>query len=351
MTLHCSPRSLRRSAGKVATAVVLAVAIGWPLAAAEPKTPPASVPVAAPEAKLIEGLAWRSIGPYRGGRVTAVAGVAGQPQRLLLRLDRRRRLEDDRRRRRAGPTSPTASSRRGSVGALAVAPSDPNVIYVGMGETLHPRQRLARRRRLPVDRRRQDLDARRPAPTRGRSAASASTRTNPDLVYVAALGHACGPNAERGVFRSQGRRQDLEEGPVRATTRPAPSTSRIDPTNPRILYAAFWEARRTPWSCRSGGPGSGLCKSTDGGDTWTEISTATGPAEGRRGARSASRSRPRRRDRVWAIVEAEDGGVFRSDDGGATWQRHERGPQPAPARLVLHATSTPTRRTPTPSTC
>ena len=101
---------------------------------------------------------------------------------------------------------------------------------------------------------------------------------------------------------------------------PAPSISRMDPTNPRVLYAGFWQVRRNPWHFDSGGPGSGLWKSTDGGDTWTDISRAPGLPRGVLGRIGVTVS-PANPERVWAIVEAAEGGVFRSDNGGRTWTK------------------------------
>jgi photosystem II stability/assembly factor-like uncharacterized protein len=309
---------LRRSAGKVATALVLGlgVAVGWPLAAAEPKTPLAPVPAPAPEAKLIEGLAWRSIGPYRGGRVTAVAGVAGQPQVYYMGATGGGIWKTT----NAGASWNAVSDgqvKTGSVGALAVAPSDPNVVYAGMGEScirgnvshgdgvyrtsdggktwahlgLRETMQIGRVRVHPKD---------------------------PDLVYVAALGHTWGKNPERGVFRSKDGGKswskvlfvDDQTGAVDLT---------MDEANPRVLYAAFWQAQRTPWSLDSGGPGSALYKTTDGGDTWKKLD-GKGLPKGPWGRIGVSVS-PARPERVYAVIEAEEGGVFRSDDAGATWQR------------------------------
>ncbi|HEY4024889.1 MAG TPA: glycosyl hydrolase, partial [Candidatus Dormibacteraeota bacterium] len=148
---------------------------------------------------------------------------------------------------------------------------------------------------------------------------------DPDLVYVAALGHAHGPNEERGVYRSQdgGRSWQLvlHRGPDAGAVDLV-----IDPHNPRVLYATFWETRRLPWRLDSGGPGSGLWRSTDGGDTWTDISRRPGLPEGVLGRIGVAAS-PARTGRLWAIVEAEDGAVFRSDDHGEHWERLSEQPE------------------------
>ena len=143
--------------------------------------------------------------------------------------------------------------------------------------------------------------------------------SDPNLVYVAALGHAHGPNDERGIFRSRDGGGTWEQVLSRGPDAGANDLS-MDPHNPRVLYAAFWEARRGPYSLTSGGPGSGLFKSSDAGDTWTEISRHKNLPKGVLGKIGVCVSGAQR-DRVYAIVEAEDGAVFRSDDGGETWDR------------------------------
>ncbi len=142
---------------------------------------------------------------------------------------------------------------------------------------------------------------------------------NPDLVYVAALGHVWGPNPERGVYRSRDGGQHWEQILFRSAQAGAIDLS-LDPHNPRILYASIWEAQRYPYKLNSGGAGSGIFKSTDGGDRWTELTRNPGLPTGVLGKIGIAAS-PAQTDRVYAIVEAEDGALFRSDDGGATWQR------------------------------
>lgn len=272
---------------------------------------------------LFNGLEWRSIGPYRGGRVVAVAGDPVEKQRFYFGST-------------GGGVWQTTdggliwenisdgSFRRASVGAIAVSTADPNVIYVGMGETtirsnvshgdgvyrstdkgqtwthlgLEDTRHIARVRIHPQ---------------------------NPDLVYVAALGHAHGPHPARGIYRTRDGGKSWEHILFRSENAGAIDLS-MDPHNPRVLYAAFWEARRLPHTLISGGEGSGIFKSTDGGDTWSEISRRPGLPQGLLGKIGIVAS-PARAGRVWAIVEAEDSAVFRSDDGGEHWQRlsEERG--------------------------
>jgi photosystem II stability/assembly factor-like uncharacterized protein len=142
---------------------------------------------------------------------------------------------------------------------------------------------------------------------------------DPNTVYVAALGHLFGPNQQRGVFRSRDGGQSWEH--VLFVNDEAGAVDLlIDPNNARVLYATIWQVRRTPYSLESGGPSSGLWKSTDGGDTWQEITRRPGLPQGVIGIAGVAVS-PLNSQRVWALIEAEDGGLFRSDDAGATWQR------------------------------
>jgi photosystem II stability/assembly factor-like uncharacterized protein len=142
---------------------------------------------------------------------------------------------------------------------------------------------------------------------------------NPDLVYVAALGHAFGPNKQRGVFRSKDGGRSWEQILFKSEDSGAIDLS-MDPQNPRILFAAIWEVRRTPWGLTSAGPESGLWRSNDGGDTWTDLTENPGMPDGIKGRIGVAIS-PAQSGRVWAIVEAEDGVLLRSDDNGDTWER------------------------------
>jgi photosystem II stability/assembly factor-like uncharacterized protein len=205
-----------------------------------------------------------------------------------------------------------------ALGAITVAPSDPNVIYAGTGETAI---------RLDVsygDGIYKSTDAGRTWSHMGLRDTKFIGRiavhpTNPDLVYVAALGDVFGPNRERGVFRSKDGGKSWEKVFYRSDVAGAVEIS-IDRNNPRILFAAFWEARRNFWNISSGGPGSGLFRSRDGGDTWEEVSSKPGFAARPLGKLGVAVS-PVRAGRVWALVEAEGDktGLYRSDDYGERW--------------------------------
>ena len=268
---------------------------------------------------LLESMRFRCIGPTRGGRVVAVAGHPTKPGVFYFGAVAGGvwKTED------AGTTWLNVSDgqlKTGSVGAIAVSDSDPNVVYAGMGESCI---------RLDVSYgdgvyRSGDggetwthlgLDD-----TRHIGAVRIHPK-NPDLVYVAALGHAFGPNEERGLFRTRDGGKSWEKILYRSDRAGAVDVS-FDPNNPEVLYATMWETHRSFWEMSSGGPGSGLWKSTDGGDTWREITNAKGllPESALVGKIGVTAS-PVRAGRVWALVEAsEKPGLYRSDDFGETWK-------------------------------
>ncbi|HUZ00115.1 MAG TPA: glycosyl hydrolase [Thermomicrobiaceae bacterium] len=268
------------------------------------------------------GMAWRLIGPHRGGRVVAVAGDPGDAAVFYFGAC-------------AGGVWKTVDGgtywenvsdghfNTAAVGAIAVAQSDPSVIYVGTGET------TLRGNVSHGDGVYRSTDGGKT----WRNVGLADTRhigdiavhpTNPDVVFVAALGHAFGPNEERGVFRSKDGGGHWEKVLYRGPDAGAVDLS-MDPANPRIIYATIYQVRRNFWNLTSGGPECGIFKTTDGGDTWEEITRNEGLPSGLLGKIGIAAS-PARRDRVYAIVEANDGAVFRSDDGGATWQRQSEQP-------------------------
>ena len=280
----------------------------------ESQQAPQIAPSMPPE--LLGAVRWRCIGPPRGGRVVAVAGDPVNPMVFYFGAC-------------AGGVWKTTDGgtywdnvsdgffNTASVGAIAVAPSDPNVIYAGMGES------CIRGDVTYGDGVYKSTDGGQTWANMGLSDTRHISRVrvhpaDPDLVYVAALGHAYGPNDERGIFRSRDGGKNWERVLFRSENAGAADLS-LDPNNPRILYAAIWQTRRTPWSLISGGPESGIFKSADGGDTWTEITDNPGLPGGLKGRIGVAMS-PAKPGRVWATIEAEDCGVYRSDNGGDTWE-------------------------------
>lgn len=278
---------------------------------------PKNVPT--PALSGLDALKWRCIGPSRGGRVVAVSGDPHDRMTFYFGAC-------------AGGIWKTVDGgvfwrcvsdgfmTSSAIGAITVAPSDSNVIYAGTGETAI---------RLDVsygDGMYKSTDAGRTWSHIGLKDTKfigkiAVHPTNPDLLYVAALGDVFGPNKERGVFRSRDGGKSWEKVLYRSDVAGCIDIS-MDRNNPRILFAAFWEARRNFWNLSSGGPGSGLFRSRDGGDTWEEVSGKPGFAELPLGKIGVAVS-PVRAGRVWALVEAKDDrtGLYRSDDYGERWVR------------------------------
>jgi photosystem II stability/assembly factor-like uncharacterized protein len=287
---------------------LLAFAFTLPLLAA---TPPAI-----PDASLLKNLQWREVGPYRGGRADTVVGIADQPDVYYFGSTGGGvwKTTD------GGQTWRSVSDGffGGSIGSVAVAPSDPAVVYVGAGEE------TIRGNVSHGDGMWKSTDAGKTWKHIGLDDSRHISRirihpSNPDLVYVAAMGHAFGPNEQRGVFRSRDGGKTWER--VLFVSRDAGAVDlALDPSNPRILYASTWRFRRTPYSFESGGEGSALWKSTDGGDTWHELSLNKGMPKGTLGIIGVSVS-PTNSQNVYAIVEAKDGGVYRSRDAGDTWTK------------------------------
>ena len=280
---------------------------------------PSAQPAPAPDAldqRNLAALEWRNIGPWRGGRVTAVTGVIGQRNVYYFGGTGSGvwKSED------SGNRWTNVSDGQlgtGSVGAIAVAPSDPNVLYVGMGEgcirgNLSHGDGVYRSTDAGHTWKRVGL-----TDTRQIGRIRVDPR-DPDVVYVAALGHAYGPNHERGVFRSRDGGANWKNVLFVNDSTGAIDLA-MDATNPRILYAATWQVYRTPWSLVSGGAGSALWKSVDAGDSWTRL-TGEGLPHGICGRIGVAVS-PAAPNRVYAAIEADTGGVFRSDDAGRTWHR------------------------------
>jgi photosystem II stability/assembly factor-like uncharacterized protein len=263
---------------------------------------------------LFQELKWRSIGPFRGGRVLAVAGVPSEPLHFYFGAVNGGVWET----RDAGRTWSAIFDKAGvgSIGALAIAPSKPQIVYVGTGEA-DMRSDIAQ----GIGMFRSD-DAGRHWRAIGLSDTQQIGKIlvdprNPDVVLVAALGHPYGPNSERGVFRSV----DGGKSWTKTLFRNA-DTGAIDlvfrPGNPDIVYGALWQTRRPPWNVYppSNGPGSGLYKSTDNGRSWTQIAGHGLPkAPGRIGLAIA----PGKPDRIFALIDGDQAGLYRSDNAGANW--------------------------------
>ncbi len=266
---------------------------------------------------LYNKMEWRNIGPHRGGRSLAVAGHRKQPYTYYFGATGGGVWKTN----DGGANWFNVSDKffkQSSVGALAVAESDPNVLYCGMGET------DIRGNITMGDGIYKSTDAGETWKHLG-LAETQSIGTiaihpqNADVVYAAAMGHVFGRNKERGLYRSTDGGQtwkqilykDDKTGCVHVV---------LDPTNPRIVYAVMWEAYRAPHEMSSGGPGSGLWKSTDGGDTWTELTRNPGMPKGVIGKIGITVS-PMNSNLLFAMVENDNGGVFRSDDAGKTWTR------------------------------
>ncbi|MEO8461143.1 MAG: hypothetical protein ABI451_11495, partial [Dokdonella sp.] len=270
---------------------------------------------------LYGDLHWRLIGPFRGGRVLTIAGVPGQPQTFYFGSVN-------------GGVWKTGDAGRtwqpifddqpiASIGALAIAPSNPDVIYVGSGEA-DMRSDISQ-----GDGMYKSSDAGKSWTTTGLADSQQVGRVIVDphdanVVFVAALGHPYGANEQRGVFRSRDGgaswQRVLGEGDAVGAIDLA-----FEPGNPQVIYASLWQARRTPWNIYppANGPGSGLYKSSDGGDTWTSIRGEGFPEHVGRVGIDVARSDPKR---VYAIVDSEKlsddvGGLYRSDDAGAHWRK------------------------------
>lgn len=266
-------------------------------------------------AKLFEGLEYRSLDFSRGGRSTAVAGVVGDSLTYYFGSTGGGvwKTTD------AGLTWKNVSDKFfkvGSIGAVAVAESDPNVVYVGTGSAC-PRGNVS-----VGDGAYRSTDAGKTWSHIGLERAGQIGRIrvhpkNPDLVYVAVLGQIFGPNEERGVYRSRDGGKSWERS-LHISDQTGAVDLSMDPNNPRILYAAMWTARRKPWTLISGSEEGGLYKSADGGDTWKKLEKGLPKAPTGRIGVSVSGADS---DRVWALIEAKEGGVFRSDDAGETWNR------------------------------
>ncbi len=265
------------------------------------------------EDPLFRGMKYRVVGPFRGGRSLTAAGVPGDPTTYYFGATGGGVWKST-----DGAVSWTpVFDKEGvsAIGSLAVAPSDPNIVYVGTGEA------CIRGNISHGDGIYKTLDGGKTWKNVGLRDSRAVGKViinprDPNIVFVAALGHPFGPNPERGIFRTTDGGKTWEKVLYKDENTGGIDVA-FDPHNANILFASLWQARRTPWSLNSGGPGSGLYRSNDGGTNWKRLEEhglPKGPY-GRVGLSVAANS-----DRVYALIEAKEGGLYRSDDGGETWQ-------------------------------
>jgi photosystem II stability/assembly factor-like uncharacterized protein len=265
---------------------------------------------------LLNTLDWRLVGPFRGGRVGTVTGVPGERDTYYFGGTGGGVWKST----DGGKTWGNCSDGTfgGSIGAVAVAPSNAQIVYVGGGE------QTWRGNMSSGDGMWKSLDAGKTWTFCGLPDSRHVGRirihpTNPDLVYVAVMGHVSGPNEERGVYRTRDGGTTWQRV-LFANADAGAVDLCFQPDDPNVLYATTWRAVRTPWSLESGGEGSGVWKSIDGGDTWTSLLDKKGMPKGPHGI-SGIAAAPSQPKRVYAMIEAEEGGLFRSDDAGETWQK------------------------------
>jgi photosystem II stability/assembly factor-like uncharacterized protein len=278
-----------------------------------------SAGAATPTNTFTSKLRWRSVGPFIGGRVVAVAGVPQNPNLFYMGgVDAGVWRSTDYGNHWENITDGKIPAGADSIGAIAVAPSDPNVIYIGTGEG-DPRGTMITGEGVY-----KSTDAGKTWQYAGLRdthtvTALAIDPRDPNVVYVSSLGHVFKDNPDRGVFKTtDGGKTWSKVLYVDAKT--GGNDVVIDQKNPETLYATMWQMYRTPWKLSSGGPGSGVYKSSDAGAHWSKISSNPGFAKGLLGKMGVAVS-PADSNVVYAIAQAREGGVFRSNDAGATWTR------------------------------
>lgn len=300
----------------LALSLVVFSALLFSQAKKKPEAPKAPAAEAKhPDEKLFNAMRWRQVGPFRGGRALAVTGVPGEPNVFYFGAASGGVWKST----DTGVSwQPLFDSQPiASIGSIAVSPSDHNIIYVGSGEACI-RGNITYGNGVY-----KSLDAGRTWKHLGLKdtqhiGAVIVDPKNPNIVFVAALGHAYGQNEERGLYRSTDGGATWQKVLYKDGKTGAIDVV-FDPNNSNTLFASMWEVYRTPWSLNSGGPGSGLYKSTDGGATWKRLEGHGLPAGilGRIGVSVSGADS----SRVYALIEAKEGGLYRSDDGGDSWIR------------------------------
>ncbi|MEM8894862.1 MAG: hypothetical protein AAGC88_09810 [Bacteroidota bacterium] len=271
--------------------------------------------------KALKGLKYRSIGPYRGGRVTAVEGITEQPYTFFMGSTGGGvwKTSD------AGETGINVSDgffKVASIGAIEVADADPNKIYVGTGSACI-RGNISIGRGIYVSDDAGETWSLSGLEESGQIAKVLTHPKNEDVVFVAALGNPFGKNDQRGVFRSYDGGKNWDKVLYHSDSVGAIDLV-MDPSNPRILYAGLWRAERKPWTMIDGSSEGGLYKSVDGGDTWNKITNGLPTGLGGRVGLAIAPTNP---DRIWYYQETAvetDGGIYRSDDGGKSFKKINR---------------------------